>query len=476
MATVEINLTNLTCKFSGNLKVLNKLREELKYRHPQGWYLREYMPKGWDGYMRLMTDKGYLPTGFLPRALEWLEERDVDYDITDQRELVEPVELPDRIQSFDKRDYQRVCINAVINNYVGGQYFPRGVISAATNAGKSVIMAGITLCYPKMDGLILINDGTLYKQMVKDMPTFYKDWGQCQGKTIRWGKVTVAMVQTLVRHLDEYRDELSSVGVLLVDECDLSTSKTYKKVLKYIPNAFVRVGLSGTIFIRNMAKDRPKNNTVIGQFGAELFKIKNKELMELGYSTPVVIKINMGNRMMARSGDYDGEYKEGIVRNSERNLMWVNRARYYLKQDIKHILVVAKLHEHVEELYRLFIRNFGNKYSIKFVHKDTPTKDRDSAIEAFREGTLDILISSFIIKRGQNMPLIRVILNAAGGDSPEGPLQIIGRGTRTHESKDKVYYEDAYDKGAYLERHSKHRMIYYKNEGLKIILLPPLSK
>ena len=35
----------------------------------------------------------------------------------------------------------------------------------------------------------------------------------------------------------------------------------------------------------------------------------------------------------------------------------------------------------------------------------------------------------------------------------------------------KVYFEDFYDQGAYLLRHSKHRLSYYKREGFKVIEL-----
>jgi ATP-dependent helicase IRC3 len=467
---VTIQITNLTCTAKGDLVILNRVREKMRYRHPNAWHMRAYMPRGWDGYIYLMSERGSFATGFLPWVMELLGD-DTRVDILDNRVLVEPGEIPNKIKKFHLRKEQVQAIQSVVENYLGDIYFPRGVISAATNFGKSVTMAGIAGCYPELKSLILLNDGTLYKQMLTDMPKLFRDWGYCQGKNIKFGQVTVAMVQTLVNHLDRYRKELANVAVLLVDECDLSTSKTYKKVLKYTPNAFVRAGLSGTVFLRNLAKDRVKNNTIRGQFGGELFKIKNLELMELGYSTPVVVKINKGNDRLIRTSDYELEYLDGIVRNTARNKMWVGRVRYYLQKDIFPILIVAKFHEHVEELYRLCQNSFWPKYEVRYVHGDIPDKDRDTIIEGFRAGEFPVLISSMIVRRGQNMPLIRAILNTAGGDSPETPLQLIGRGVRLDDSKAKVYYEDALDMGQYLNRHSKHRINYYYGEGFKIIKL-----
>lgn len=467
---VTVNVTNLICTLKGHLKTLNTIREDFKFRHPNAWHMREYMPRGWDGYIHVISEAGNMPTGYLPRFIIAIEKIGHPYTIIDNRSEIEPGEIPDEIRKFTMRGYQLDAIKSVVNNYIGGLYFPRGIISAATNAGKTLIMAGIYASYPNSRGLILLNDSTLYTQFLTDMPKLFGNkWGYCRGKKIKFGNITVAMVQTLVKHLSEYQKELAMVDILLVDECDLSTSKTYKAVMKRVFNATVKVGLSGTVFIRNLAKDRVKNNSIIGNFGQELFKIKNLELMDQGFSTPVVVKILRGNDREPRARDYDEIYKECIVRNKQRNQAAVDRAKYYVNTETLPLLVVCKLHEHVEIAFNLYKKTFWPQLRVDWVHGDRP--DRQEIIEKFRAGEVDILISSMIIKRGQNLPLIRVIQNLAGGDDPATPLQLLGRGTRTDESKDKFYFEDFLDLGEYVNRHAKHRISYYKNEGFKLINL-----
>jgi superfamily II DNA or RNA helicase len=73
-----------------------------------------------------------------------------------------------------------------------------------------------------------------------------------------------------------------------------------------------------------------------------------------------------------------------------------------------------------------------------------------------------------IIKRGINLPLIRMLINAAGGDSETNVLQILGRALRKHATKDSVKVVDFYDEGAYLMRHSKHRVKFYKDQKFKV--------
>lgn len=465
---IKITLTNLNLFLKGPWDILNDLREDMKYRHPNAFHIKQAMKRHWDGYVHLLTEDGVAKTGFLNKIVAWLEKSEYEYIIIDNRDTIESVHIKEAVRGMELRPYQLEAIKAVINNSVGGVYFPSGIISAATNAGKTLMMAAIYLSFKGVKGMILLNDSNLYRQFLVDMPKLFGDkWGYCQGKKIKFGNITVAMVQTLVRHLPEYKRELFNIDILLVDECDLATSKTYTKVLKQIPNAFVKVGLSGTVFIRNLAKDRVKNNTVIGLFGNELFKIKNIELMEQGYSTPIVVKIHPGNAKLPRTNEYEEEYRIGITENRDRLEKALERVKYYMSREVYPILIVCRFHEHVERTFDYLQSQIGLKYKIAYVHNEAPNKLQ--TIEDFREGKIPILVASLLIKRGQNMPLIQSIINLAGGEGPEGVLQIIGRGTRTHESKSKFYFTDFWDAGNHLERHSKRRIAYYKNEGFKVI-------
>lgn len=478
---IELNNTkgHLIGESPGIHKLIGKLRSVLRYRNPNQFYIRPYIKKPhWDGYDYSVTEAGYFFTGTLPRVLSLLDEWGISYDIDDQRKIPS---MPDgSLGTLNKkipseytldREYQISCVSSVINHYVGGVYFPRGLINAAPNAGKTLIMILIHLSYKDINTLVLLKDSTLFNQFLKDFPKVFKAgaWGYIRGKEIHWGKITVAMVPTLVNHLDEFKERLEKVDAVLVDECDLAKNKSYKAVLSRVYNATIRVGLSGTIFKRKLAKDRPKIEFLKSFFGEELFIISTKELTDMGYSCPIIIKINKGNSFEPRSQDYDGVYKESIVNNLQRNQAILSRVKFYAVRGKSPILVVCRLHEHVRVLYDLIHKSLGLDYTIDYVHNDRPGKEK--VIEDFRNGDTDILISSQLIKRGQNMPLIKAIINAGGGDGPEVALQIIGRGLRVHESKTKTYYEDFYDKGKFLERHSKHRYSYYQGEGHKIIRL-----
>lgn len=464
---ITIELTNNKVQLKGDLKILNKVYEAMAIRHPSAFFLRPHMPRGWDGKIHYLTDKGSSKTGLLPLIIRYIEEFEGSYIIKDYRTPLEYDDVPEVVGEFKARDYQIEAAESIVYNEILGIPFQRGIVGAATNAGKTLIAALIYKSFPKSKCLILVNNTDLYKQFLDDMPKMFgKDWGYMQGKDVEWANIMVCMTPTLRNNLDRYARKLATYNMVIFDECHLMTSKTNKKVVTALYNTVVRVGLSGTPFEH---KDKTKNMDIRSFFGDEVYKIKNMELMEMGYSTPIIIKIVSGNTKVKIKGDYDEEYKQGITLSREREDQLLRRLGLYLSSGRYPILIVGRYHEHVERLYDIISDKFGGKYRINYIHHKI--KERKEILDLFKAGKVDILVASLIIKLGQNMPMIKCMINAASGDSAINALQLVGRAIRIHKTKKKVYFEDFYDQGAYLLRHSKHRLSYYKREGFKVIEL-----
>lgn len=465
MITLEIN--NNKFKASGNLKVLNRIYKDLKVRHPGAYFVRPHMPRGWDGKIDYMTEQGYCRTGLLPLVASLIEKYEEEYITIDNRKLLEINKIPRSIGNFKAREYQIEAVESIVYNTVGDISYPRGIIGAATNAGKTLITAMIHSSFNNAKTIILINNKLLFDQFMDDMPQLFGDgWGYMQGKNIKWGNIMICMLPTLYNNLYKYQAQIATFNVVLFDECHLAASKTSKKVLTALYNTEVRVGLSGSALLH---KDKTKNMDIESFFGPEVYSIKNMDLMEMGYSTPLVVKIIMGNSLIKIPGDYTQEYNLGIIESKEREDIIIERLRFYLSRKIYPILITCRFHNHVENIFNRIKLEFGDKYKITYIHHKV--KDRKKILDDFKVGKSDILVSSLLIKIGQNMPLIRYMLNASSGDSHINVLQLVGRLIRTHKSKSKVYLEDIYDKGSYLMRHSKHRILHYKKEGFKVLEL-----
>lgn len=471
---VIIEINNFKCKLDGAFKAVNHLYEHFKFRHPNAFHIQQYVKYNWDGFVHLVTEAGYFPTGLLPLVIKEATVQDFDIKIKDHRkDSMGKIKVPKTIGPYEitspKRVHQREAIQAVVDNFIGDLYFPRGIVNAATNAGKTLIMAGIHNSFKKAKTFIVLNDRDLYDQFLRDMPEIYKEeeWGYMQGKSLRWGSLMIAMAQTLSNRVKTYQHILQTYNVVLVDECDLSDNKTYKTILQYFHNAYVKVGLSGSVFLRTIAKERVKNHNILGFYGEELFKIKNIELIKKGVSSRIIVKIIKGNTKPIPDGlDYKEEYDMAITNNKQRHKASLTRAQHYLGTGRYPMLIVVKYHQHVDNLYKYYKKKLGDKYSIAFVHHKV--KNREQIILDFTAGKIDILISSWIIKRGKNLPMIQYVQNAGAGEGPENVLQILGRLLRTHSSKKVGFMEDFMDEGYYLRKHSKRRLVAYKNEKLKV--------
>lgn len=471
---IQIN-NNDKAKLIGDIRIITKLKKAFAKKHPNGFYLRRggYVPRDWDGNINYITEANYFKLGLLQDICDYLTNvLEVKFNIEDNRKenYIKP-KIPKVVGDKEPRPYQIKAVKSIISNKVGNITFPIGVLDMATNAGKTMMMAMVYLAYQrKIKCVMLIDDSDLFNQFKRELPELLgDDVGFVRGKEQNWNKFTVCMVQTLTRDIKYYSKQLSEAGIVLVDEADKGDNKSYKTVISHCINAFVRVGLSGTIYLSKLKKDEVKNMNLKSFFGPVLYQITKKDMVDMGHSTKIVARIVKGctKPKINDEKDWKAEYDRNITYNEDRAMICVERMKYNIKLKRLPALVICQFHKHIELMEMVFQRELGHKYVIKSVHGETP--DRKQILEDFRKGKIDILIASFIVKRGKNFPLTRYLLNAAGSDSQSTIWQLMGRLERTDESKKKAYMEDLFDTGKYMSRHSKHRVFYYRNTDFKVI-------
>ena len=462
------------------LKVANKLYNDLRVRHPNAFYLITRMKnlRNWDGYVKFLSEKGQFKIGLLPKICNLLKDYGYeDFKVIDFRQPVPIIAKPiTNIGKYKLRPEQIKAVEAVLHNKVEGIPYHIGVIDYTVNAGKSLIMSALYLSFKrKLKTLLITNDSDWLNQSREEFKQYLpnEDITFVQGAGIKnWANFSIGMVQTLSRNIRSYQSELSKIDMVLVDEADLGGSKQYQTVLTHLYNTRVRIGLSGTIYMSNKAKDRLKNINLESFFGPTIAKFTLKESIKKGYSTRTIVKLVpyqpwFGNWESSELA-YPDIYNETITNNQTAWQMVLDRLQFNLSYGRIPALVVCKLVNHAENLYK-YLSEHLKKYRIGVVHVNTKLKIRNQIIQDFRDGKIDILISTTIIARGKNFPLLKCMINAASMDSQEKSIQFLGRLVRTHEGKTRVYLDDLHYPGNYLDRHGKHRKIYYKNQGLKVI-------
>ena len=469
MSKITIELNNNKCKLTGDRRVLSQLYDIYGIKHPSAFHISRYMPRGWDRKIHYITEAGYFSTGLLEGVISEIKKLGHRYQIIDSRLDIPKGKIPKKVGNITLRDYQTEALSSVIKHNIDGLPFHIGVLDAATNAGKTAMSAGIFQAYGcEYKTIMLINDADLYNQFKKEIPELVgKHYGYVRGKEIKWNNFTVAMVQTLAKDISRFKHELAKFQIVIVDEADLADNKTYKKVIENLYNSWCRVGLSVSIYVSKYKKDETKNMNLKKFFGEVLFSISKQEMISRKLSSNITVRIYQGNTIEEKSPDYRFVYDKCISNNKARN----DKALLRLKKNIKvkrlPALVVCKFKHHTEHFYDAVLKGFP-QLKVEYVHSGVPDKKRKSIMNDFREGHIDILVSSLLIKRGKNFPRLKYILNISSGDSEESVIQLLGRGERLSEFKQRTRYEDFYDKGRYLERHSKHRINYIKKQGFKV--------
>lgn len=469
---VRIILDNQQSRVVGKTQILHELHEAIKLKAPGYFFSPAYRKRVWDGYIRYITKTGMFQTGLLDMVTAELKKMGKKYIFEDRRDHFKDLKIVDKLGDLTLRGYQRDAVYATLNHQFEEEKFIRGILHEATNAGKNLIAAAIYASFSKnRRGLFLIDNTEIYRQAIEELEELLPGQiGQIQGKTVQWNRVTICMVQSLSNLVKKDRKaqiELSKQDIIIVDECDTTIRKRVcKNFLKYCLNAPIRIGLSGTPFSH---KHKTVNLLVQSFFGPIIHTISNKELVEVGVSAKPFIRILQGNTKHIYPGDYKKEYRRGIIKSRERNQLIANIALKQLDKKRGPILILIKNHLHIKYLEREMPEYGLDGRALRIASVHHKTESRARIFELFKEGHINILIASMIIRRGKNLPTITTLINAAGGDSEANVLQILGRGLRKREGvKEKLWMYDFWDKGKYLRRHSYHRVIYYKKQGFPI--------
>jgi len=464
MIQIEIKDNNVGQVFA-SLVTTKKLIKETSIRAKNAFWAQSYRNRTWDGFVKYVRPTGTFDLGYLGTVCRTLDKMGKKYKITDNRKPLKWKGIPEKIGKLTPRHYQIESALSVAQNKIKDTPFPRGLLHEATNAGKNLIAAMLYVGYGKPPTIFIVNRVHIYHQAIQELSELFPGEighiGPTNGKEnrgIKWNNFMVCMIQSMGK-LD--RQELYQFLLGIVDECHYAS--TYKFVVAKLNNAYVKVGMSGTI---GKHKDKNKDAKIIAYFGDVLHKVSNKDLVDWGYSTKPVIAVVKGNTTVKIPGNYKAEETHGVIFNKERNKKFIKRLHYHAEKGRLPALVICKYHNHTEYIYKKVKTNFP-ELRVDYIH--VKVKDRLERLQKFKDGETDILVSSLLIKEGKNLPLIKYLSYLAGGDSMITLLQILGRLLRKHKSKKKVYMDDFWDIGYYLLRHSKHRLKELKAQQLKVI-------
>lgn len=438
------------------------------------WMAKSFRKGHWDGVKRFREfcrrKKRYrFPTGFLDRVCKALDKIDYPYELDDSaREfcVAEPVySFGDIHLNQGRYAYQGELLDTALLH-------GRGVIKAATGAGKTEIGGAIIASYDQPSIWVTHRVALLHQTRERLALRLQRPIGIVGDGFVEPHRITVAMVQTITKRLSDpsVQQMLDDARVLIGDEVHHLESASWTKVFQQI-KAPHRFGLTAT------ACTDGSGLALIGMAGEIIGEISAKELIERGVLVPPRIWFSRvpGEEALAKKIPYQTVYSRGIINSLKRNEQIVHVARIFKSEGKNGITLVRRIN-HGETLANMFC---AAGIRAEFLRGSMSRGKRAALLDKLWAGEVDqVVAQDQILGEGVDMPGLQTVINAngtrGGGSSRNsaehevgrGTIQFLGRGLRRAPGKEMFEYVDFTDTShKFLAEASRERVRALEDEG-----------
>lgn len=446
-------------------KVVNLVDDALAIEIPGSHFIEGVRSGAWDGRRHLFyAGSNTFPAGLKKRVKALLLESGYAVKVADKREKLPPADLtrlqPGMLSGIVLRDYQLESARRALKRGYG-------ILWLATNAGKTEVASAMIKVLGEHRTLFLVHKKGLLVQarerIAKRLGTIEEHIGTIGEGRFDPKHITVATIQSLTRkgHSEKMKliaQYLKTIKVLFIDEGHHTKATTWYRLINRIQAPF-RYILSGTPF------GNENGLMVEAAVGPVVARVTNAKLIELGVSAKPSIKMIEVREPVIEDGTWNDVYKVGIVLNTKRNELIVKQAARFAKEK-KPCLVLVKELWHGDNLVTMLK---SLKVSHTFVHGKMPQSQITQEKHHFEKGNYDVIIASPIFDEGVDVPAIKALIVADGGQSVRSVLQKIGRGLRQKEGENTLSVIDFADlTHRWLSKHALERLAIYEGEGFDV--------
>ncbi len=367
---------------------------------------------------------------------------------------------------IEPRYYQEIAINAATTAILHGK--KQVLLTLATGTGKTFIAYQLAKRlwetkrpHPKI--LFLADRDVLLNQAKNNA---FANFGDARHRIQRKVETAYEMYFALYQALDVDKEEgelyrqysKDFFDYIVIDECHRGSSSEggdWRKILDYFDSA-IHVGMTAT------PKRDEDNKDTYDYFGMPVYTYSLKQGIEDGFLAPYLIhQVNLdidtqGYAPKTGERDLDGkllEQKTYTYKDFDRVLVVDERRKAVAQHLISFLeknnqkfdktILFCQSSEHALEMTKL-LRNYSGEsydYCVRIV-SDEGEIGREY-LDKFQEPNRDfpvIAVTSRLMSTGVDVPTCRVIALDKSINSITDFKQIIGRGTRVFEPKEKMWF------------------------------------
>ncbi len=413
---VVLKICNSTCTITGLMpQRFQSLRSASSVRQKTGRMVRgksgKRFPETRTTYM--IDKRGEFSTGLLYLVEEFLQAKNLKYEISDLRRVPKLNQFPeDKVPAtyaFEPYPEQDEAAIAALT-------YTRGIIVGPTGVGKSAIAARICDGF-RVPTLIVVPSLELKAQLTASLSEIFghENVGELNRKGYPTHFISVENVDAL-----DPRKPQQGIDLVIIDEFHHAGAKTYRVLSKQAwKGIYHRLGLTATPF-RSNEDERLLLESVLSQV---IYRIEYKTAVAKGYIVPLeVYYVELPAIELKKNLSYASVYKQLIVDRKDRNAL-IAELTYNLVDAGRSVLVLTKQIEHGLKLQTM-IEDIG--YDIPFV-KGENDNNRD-VIGRFSSGEERGLVGTTgVIGEGVDTRAAEWAVLAAGGKSKNAFMQQIGR-------------------------------------------------
>ena len=368
---------------------------------------------------------------------------------------------------MEPRYYQEIAINAVLTSILAGK--KRALLNLATGTGKTFISYQIAKKLWDKDSphpkILFLADRTILLDQAKN--NAFASFGEARHKIQRIVQTAYEMYFALYQALDVDKGDDGELyrqypknyfDYVIIDECHRGSSTesgNWRKILDYFSSA-THIGMTATPKRDDESKD------TYDYFGTPAYTYSLKQGIEDGFLAPYMIhRVNLeidvqGYEPKYGERDLDGKILEDRIynyRDFDRILIVNERRKAVAKhlvdfleknsQKYNKTILFCQNSEHALAMTKL-IRNYSGEehgYCVRIVSAEGEIGREHW--DHFQEPNRDfpvVAVTSRLMSTGVDVPTCKIIALDKSINSMTEFKQIIGRGTRVYEAKDKMWF------------------------------------